>query len=609
MNYLKFAPLLLCLLIALNTSAQDVNHFQRALDFQDINSDSAMKYGNLAYLEARHIQDVNLRIDVLVLLIKTGIKQGKFSSALRQCLAADSMAAANRLLNRQIEILMYKGLVLLNSGLHAEGLELLIEAKEQMNDNNFRTFESELDYYIGLAYYYMGDMILCRNYLMEAYHEEISTENPSNAFKSLMLMSSTFQHADSVSRYLQLASRSLENDSSNYKQVILLNNLALLYRSTGRSTLAKGTYLKALAISSEAGFYDITANLYNNFAYLLMAEDNFDSAFRVLDEALEISRNLDNIDLEASVLDSYSDCYVAVGDSSRALRTYRKSVKLKNQSREARQIERSQLLSVVFETGKKEQEIVRQNNQLQRVYLYLALVLLLLLVATFLFLFFRQLSSVRKVRLTNLDQEKKLEVAHAMIKGQDSERKRLAMNLHDGIAPKVGALKLLVDHFFNNRDGYEKVSGSIADIDVNIREMSHRMLPSQLESRGLVVALEQFIHSLQQDHNLPIRFYTTLNHRLDEQYESHLFFIVYELLNNAIKHAHAKEITVQLLEDEDMISCSVEDDGAGFDPDLDFEGIGLKNIYQRVNYLDGEISIDSVPGQGTAILIEIHKRK
>jgi signal transduction histidine kinase len=135
------------------------------------------------------------------------------------------------------------------------------------------------------------------------------------------------------------------------------------------------------------------------------------------------------------------------------------------------------------------------------------------------------------------------------------------------------------------------------------------MLPSQLESRGLVVALKQFIHSLQQNNAVNISYYFTLNRRLDDQYESNIFYVFYELLHNALKHAAATEITVQLLDDGEVLSCSVEDNGKGFDPKNDYRGIGLKNIYQRVKYLNGDINIDSDIGQGTAVLIEINIKK
>jgi signal transduction histidine kinase len=568
-----------------------------------------MFYGGLAYQDAEKLNDPNLQINALIPLLKAGIKMGNYSVAIKLCLKADSIATANSLKTRKIETLMYKGLVYSNSGLDAEGLRIYFEAKDLIIETSDRSFESELDYYIALAYFNINEINLCRTYLMKAYINEFSKNDSANAFKSLLLMSSTFYQSDSVLKYLQLAEKSLSTDSSNYKKSVLLNNKALFFRSFGEISKAKKCYLEAIAISSYNRFDKQIANLYNNFAYLLMSEQKFDSAFLVLQKALVISKNLNNIDIEASVLDSYSDCYMAVGDSAGALLSYKQSVKLRNEFRNNQQIEKSLMLSTVFETEKKEREIAHKNTQLYRTNMFLLVAILLFIVAMVLFILFRQKSAMRKVRISAMDQEKKLEVANALIEGQDSERKNLAMNLHDGIAPKMGSLQLMVDNHFEHAEGYHKVCTTIKDIDTNIREISHRMLPSQLESRGLVVALKQFIHSLQQNNAVNISYYFTLNRRLDDQYESNIFYVFYELLHNALKHAAATEITVQLLDDGEVLSCSVEDNGKGFDPKNDYRGIGLKNIYQRVKYLNGDINIDSDIGQGTAVLIEINIKK
>jgi len=603
---------ILCFLIAANSQGQIDNfdnNYRTAKFFQNINTDSVMFYGGLAYQDAEKLNDPNLQINALILLLKAGIKMGNYSVAIKLCLKADSIATANSLKTRKIETLMYKGLVYSNSGLDAEGLRIYFEAKDLIIETSDRSFESELDYYIALAYFNINEINLCRTYLMKAYINEFSKNDSANAFKSLLLMSSTFYQSDSVLKYHDLAFKILSTDSSDYKKAILLNNKALLFKSIGNFYAAKKSYMEAITISSENGYQEHIANLYNNFAYLLMSEQKFDSAFLVLQKALVISKNLNNIDIEASVLDSYSDSYMAVGDSASALLSYKQSVKLRNEFRNNQQIEKSLMLSTVFETEKKEREIAHKNTQLYRTNMFLLVAILLFIVAMVLFILFRQKSAMRKVRISAMDQEKKLEVANALIEGQDSERKNLAMNLHDGIAPKMGSLQLMVDNHFEHAEGYHKVCTTIKDIDTNIREISHRMLPSQLESRGLVVALKQFIHSLQQNNAVNISYYFTLNRRLDDQYESNIFFVFYELLHNALKHAAATEITVQLLDDGEVLSCSVEDNGKGFDPKKDYRGIGLKNIYQRVKYLNGDINIDSDIGQGTAVLIEINIKK
>ncbi|MBK9570320.1 MAG: hypothetical protein IPO53_10700 [Chitinophagaceae bacterium] len=87
-----------------------------------------------------------------------------------------------------------------------------------------------------------------------------------------------------------------------------------------------------------------------------------------------------------------------------------------------------------------------------------------------------------------------------------------------------------------------------------------------------------------------------------------LYRIVLELINNIVKHAQAKKVTVQLIKYPDYINLSVEDNGRGFDYEhalLEKKGIGLGNILSRVDYLKGIMNVDSIPGRGTSVIIEI----
>jgi len=84
--------------------------------------------------------------------------------------------------------------------------------------------------------------------------------------------------------------------------------------------------------------------------------------------------------------------------------------------------------------------------------------------------------------------------------------------------------------------------------------------------------------------------------------------MILELLNNIVKHAHARKATIQLIRYPDYINITVEDDGTGFDYKKITEhskGIGLGNILSRVEYLKGTIDIDSLAGSGTTVIIDI----
>jgi len=582
-----------------------IHNIDRANSFQNIDTDSILYYANVAYLIAEAQQNPGLQIDALALIIKTQAKSGKYSNAILNCLKADSILSINNLSDRNHEIMMYKGLVYQNSGFTSEGLDFLFTVQKLFEESGPNKFEAELNYYIALGYYQLNEIKTSKNYARRAINIEQKQNNMAGLVKNYILLANSFNSIDSIQKYLSLAEVLVNTKEMEYKKVALLNSKALINKSSGKINKARSAYSEAIKISVTNNYKDHLANLYNNYAYLLMAEKKYDSAEIVLGEALILARELNNIDLEASVLDSYSDYYTTIGDSSVSYKYYRNSVKLKNLYREKKRIEQSLFLSTVFETEKKEKEIARKDSKLYRINAILSGVLTLFSVVLAILIYWRQKSLIRKAKIKTMEHEKKLEVATALIEGQDAERKRLAMDLHDGISPKLGVLKMSIEKSYKKNENTTGIINSLTDISLNIRDLSHKMLPAQLESHGLVKALTNLIHILERNSSINFKFYTNINNRLNPKLEANLFYLSYEMINNAVKHSGGKEINVQLLADRSSISLSVEDDGKGFDQKKEMKGLGLKNIHQRVSYLDGKLTIDTGIDQGTAIIIEI----
>ena len=131
--------------------------------------------------------------------------------------------------------------------------------------------------------------------------------------------------------------------------------------------------------------------------------------------------------------------------------------------------------------------------------------------------------------------------------------------------------------------------------------MAHNLMPESLSHCGLKAALEDFCRSI------PIadfRFFGEDTH-LDNRLEVLIYRCAYELVNNAMKHAEASRINVQLTVDARLVSLSVQDDGRGFDPDTVTYGAGFTNIRNRISAYNGKISVYSSPGAGTEVTIEI----
>jgi two-component system NarL family sensor kinase len=129
------------------------------------------------------------------------------------------------------------------------------------------------------------------------------------------------------------------------------------------------------------------------------------------------------------------------------------------------------------------------------------------------------------------------------------------------------------------------------------------MMPNSLLRSGLVAAIKEFISQIDSD-VLKVRLDTTgLNQRLDHNTEMVLYRVIQECVNNVIKHAQAKTLEIQIIKDQEGISVMIEDDGIGFDPGQQKDGIGLANLKTRIDFLKGQLDIQSALGKGTLVAI------
>lgn len=212
--------------------------------------------------------------------------------------------------------------------------------------------------------------------------------------------------------------------------------------------------------------------------------------------------------------------------------------------------------------------------------------------------------------------KQELKSIKAMIDGQEKERKRIAQDLHDRLGSMLSMVKL---HYKSvedsldklkqeNKNQYEKASMLLDEACDAVREIAHEMISGVLTKFGLTAALEELKETIESSNTLEVELITYgLDDRLENKMEMEVYGIIQELIHNVIKHAKAKELSIQLLKKEEKLQVIVEDDGIGFDifnTDQN-DGMGLKSVYSRVDDLFGEIAIDSGKGKGTTITIQI----
>ena len=152
------------------------------------------------------------------------------------------------------------------------------------------------------------------------------------------------------------------------------------------------------------------------------------------------------------------------------------------------------------------------------------------------------------------------------------------------------------------------MKGLLDRIEEQLRRLSHELRPLILDDLGLIAALDFLSLGFAARHALEIHVRGSIEERLPGPIADRRYRIVQEALNNVAKHARAATVTIAVSRDARHVSCSVRDDGVGFDPEatrVGDHGIGLLGVRERLTPLGGVLGITSAPGIGTELRVTI----
>jgi two-component system, NarL family, sensor kinase len=226
-----------------------------------------------------------------------------------------------------------------------------------------------------------------------------------------------------------------------------------------------------------------------------------------------------------------------------------------------------------------------------------------------------QKQELQQKKITELEKDKQLSAIDAMLQGQEEERSRIAKDLHDGLGGMLSGTKL---SFINMKENlvltpenatqFDKSLSMLDNTIADLRKVAHNLMPEALVKFGLQEAVRDFCNSIQSSTNLKV-VYQPLgeNKKLSNTAEVFTYRIIQELVNNAVKHANATQIIVQLTTNNNKVGIAVEDDGKGFDINAlaNSKGAGMDNIKYRVQYFNGTIDTVTSAGNGTSVNIEL----
>lgn len=214
-----------------------------------------------------------------------------------------------------------------------------------------------------------------------------------------------------------------------------------------------------------------------------------------------------------------------------------------------------------------------------------------------------------------------VEEKEKIVEVEEDARKKLARDLHDGPTQSVAAIAMRVNFIRRliERQPQQaleelwKVEELARRTTKEIRHMLFTLRPLVLETQGLIAALQQLAEKMLETHDtkVTIRAQKEVEDYLDTNAQGVLFYVVEEAVNNARKHSQAEEIVVRLYRRRSFVMVEIEDNGVGFDvgavhSDYDQRGsLGMINMRERAELVEGQLRIQSAPGRGTKISVLI----
>ena len=376
---------------------------------------------------------------------------------------------------------------------------------------------------------------------------------------------------------------------------------------------------KPLAEQANDPYY--LSSIYLNYANTYYQLKQFAEAESFALKSIQTAQSVSN---KESLMNGYNiltRIYAALGKPEKSSTAFDQYILYHDSLRNYNMAEKVNQLETKFRTLQKDKDISEKMLAIEKqkavlkkkdttiLFIVTALVAIALIALLTVFAL-RQKQKMQQQQLQSMEKEKELEAARAMIEGEESERARIARDLHDGAGSMLSAAKLQLEYISrkSTADGLQELkdlTGLIADAAAEVRTTAHNLMPSILYREAIHEAVaglcNKFNHPpLEVEYHVigePVRFH--------QHFELMVYRTVQELMNNIVKHAGATHAMVQLSFGPEHFSVVVEDNGKGFDLSTASkkEGLGLSGLQSKMKAFRGEMDMQS-SASGTSVNLE-----
>lgn len=403
----------------------------------------------------------------------------------------------------------------------------------------------------------------------------------------------------------------------------IYNNLGTLYKSENDFSKSFANFKKSLQIRQQLqDNYGIASTLLS-LSDLQMKQKNYLESERYLHQGLSIAKTVKANELQQDAYKQFMElkAYLKQPDSVSFYKE--KFIEMQQLLINNKVIQQLSELETKYQTAKKEAEIATQKEivlqqelALKNKSLYATIVTFALL---FLGLLFFANHKKNQFKRKQLQKEIDLKDALATIKTQNrlqEQRLRISRDLHDNIGAQLTFIISSLDNLkYLSKDTNDSlkekltnISSFTSDTIFQLRDTIWAMNKAEISVEDLHTRVLSFVQKAKKavpKTEFDINYDIDTNIGFSSLVGINIFRVIQEAINNAIKYADAKKITIHLFKDETVFKASIIDDGKGFDIKKVDLGNGLANMEQRISEINASISIDSTPDNGTKIIIHL----
>ncbi|UOE51653.1 tetratricopeptide repeat protein [Mucilaginibacter sp. SMC90] len=431
-----------------------------------------------------------------------------------------------------------------------------------------------------------------RTELIDALNQAGSLYEAKNNYRQAL---NYFRQAFDIKDSLKLARQTSENTSEAYSHQFMGDVMGSIKQS-----LSVEEILKAIDIKKSLNDTLALSINYFNLGVLYKNKRQYEQSLDALKNSLQFAIQINYADMQRSATNELADLYEQMGNYRQSLVYLKQHANVKSSG--SNTIDE---LQAKYEIKQREDQVLQQQFEITKRNYWMAGIGIFLLLTLFTGFFYYKQTQLKQRNIA----------MQAIIAAEESERRRIARDLHDSVSQTMSAAKINLAviggelPFINDdqRIRFEKVINLVDYGFKEVRTISHNMMPWALHKTGLEQVIKQFIENIKND-NIAINLFSRgFDSPFDDTIEIILYRVLQESVNNVMKHANANRVDISLIRSEENISLTIEDNGKGFDttnPEV-FKGMGLNNLRSRINFLKGKVEFDSQVNRGTLVSIYI----